>query len=88
MLLECLKENFINCEIKEFKVEVNGFMFEVTYNPNQSGGSYILHYKYNKFEDWDIAKDPESIWDRINGFFAFIEDIKLSPEMYRDSYIA
>ena len=87
MLLECLKEDFLNCEIKEFKIEVEGFTIEVSYTPTEYDGRYMLHSIYNKFEDWDFSSDPCTVWDRINGFFKFIENIKLSPEMYKAEYI-
>lgn len=88
MLLECLKEDFINGEIKEFKIEVNGFKFEVRYDPNaRHYSNYILKYQYNKFEDYDYSSNPEAIWDRINGFFSYVENVKASPEMFMYSFI-
>ena len=88
MLLECLKEDFIKGDIKEFKIEVNGFTFEVAYHPNAPYYCrYTLNYKYNNFNDVDFASSPEQIWDRINGFFSYVEDIKISPEMFKESYI-
>lgn len=87
MLLECLKEDFFNREIKEFKVEVEGFKIEVSHYTTNEEHCYKLHCVYNKFHNLDFSTHPEQIWDRINGFFRYVEDVKLCPEMFRDQYI-
>lgn len=81
--LEQLKPLFQDGTLKEFHLEVEDYRIIVEFDPNaRFGVEYHLSFKFREFWDCDQAHNRIDLWEHIERYMSFIEQILEDPTPY------
>lgn len=71
-----IRTGFLGKRTKEFKVEEDNFIIQVTYEKiGKFEPSYILNLKYNNYCYFQISKNAEELWYEIYNGIKIVEMI-------------